>query len=88
MGLGISLSDLFLPGRDDVLGAGISWVGLSDTAGAGFSEDSETALELYYGFSLLPGIRLKPDLQYVHDPGGDAALDDAWILTLRMSATL
>lgn len=60
----------------------------SDAVGAGFTADSETAVEVFYSLRLVPGMRLKPDLQYVVDPGGDAALDDAWILTLRLTVSL
>lgn len=88
VGLGVTSADVFLPEREDALGLGLSWAGFSEASGAGFGADSETALELFYGFRLVPGVRLKPDIQYVVDPGGDAALDDAWILTLRMTASL
>lgn len=88
VGLGLSASGVFLPERDDALGAGVSWAKLSDAPGTPFSEDAETAIEVFYGLKLLPGVRLKPDLQYISDPGGDASVSDAWIFTLRMTVSL
>lgn len=70
------------------IGLGASRVGLSNEPGAGFGESSETAVELYYAFEPLPWMRVQPDVQYVANPGGDPALDDAWVLTLRATLSL
>lgn len=73
-----------LPGRDaDVLGLMASWALLSDEPGAGFSDDVELAVELFYKLQLGEGLSLKPDLQYIANPGG-AGLDNAWVATLRL----
>lgn len=72
----------------DRLGLGVSYAELSDEPGAGFTESSETAFELYYGFEAATFARVKADVQYVVDPGGDATADDAWILTLRLTLAL
>lgn len=88
VGLGVVAENVLLPARRDVLGLGLSHVGLSDESGAGFTADSETAFELFWALDLAPGLRVKPDLQYIADPGGDQALADAWIFTLRMTASL
>jgi porin len=77
-----------MPDRDDQLGFGASSARLSQESGAGFTERAETAIELYWSFRVLPGLRIKPDVQYVVDPGGDASLDDAWIATLRATFAL
>lgn len=77
-----------MPERDDALGVAVSWAKLSDATGTPFAEDAETAIEVFYGLRLCPDVRLKPDLQYVSDPGGDASVGDVWILTLRMTVTL
>ena len=76
-----------LPGRDaDVIGLMASWAGLSDEPGAGFTEDAELAVELFYELQLCAGLTLKPDVQYIANPGG-AGLDDAWVVTLRVEAS-
>lgn len=68
---------------DDVTGLMVSYAGLSGEAGAGFTEDAETAIELFYKAQLTPRLSLKPDLQYIVAPGG-GGLDDAWVATLRV----
>jgi carbohydrate-selective porin OprB len=72
----------------DALGVGVSWAKLTDADGPGFTTKSEAALELFYGFDLAPGVRVEPDLQYTVDPGGDASVDNAWILTMRVTLSL
>ncbi|MBL8856943.1 MAG: carbohydrate porin [Planctomycetes bacterium] len=88
VGLGLTTSDLFLPQYHDTLGLGVSWGETSSASGAGFTASSETAIELFYGAQLVPGVRIKPDIQYIRNPGGDSSLDDAWVLTLRMTVSL
>jgi porin len=74
-----------VPGRDDdVLGLGASWVKFSDRGGAGFTEDGELAVELFYKMRLLKWLSVKPDLQYIQHPGGERGRDDAWVGTLRI----
>jgi len=85
VGAGVAAARFLLPRCDDALGLGFSAVRLSDEAGAGFDEDREVAIEAFWGLSLAPGVRVKPDLQYVLHPGGDSTLDDAWIATLRVT---
>ncbi len=73
-----------VPGRDnDIAGLMLSWARLSDEPGAGFTDDAELAVELFYKLQLTPYLSFKPDLQYIANPGG-AGLDDAWVATLRL----
>jgi porin len=44
---------------------------------------SEVNLELTYRFPVTPWLTLQPDLQYVVNPGGNSALDDALVIGLR-----
>jgi carbohydrate-selective porin OprB len=72
-----------IEGRDDdALGIGITTVWFSDEPGAGFTDDVETAYELFYKAQLLPWVSVKPDLQYITNPGG-TGLDDALVGTVR-----
>ncbi len=87
LGFGLAWSDAAEGGTHSA-GLGVSRAGLTSATGAGFSEAAETAVELYYGFEPVEWLRLKPDLQFISDPGGDASLDDAWILTLRATLAL
>jgi porin len=73
-----------VPGRDrDTAGLMVSWAGLTDAPGAGLTQEAETAVELFYDIRLGRHLSLKPDLQYIANPGG-AGLDDAWVATLRV----
>jgi porin len=68
--------------RDDVLSFGILHANLSNEAGAGTPND-ETAFELLYKLQLTPAISVKPDLQYILNPGGVDGEDDALVALLR-----
>lgn len=68
-------------GRDeDVLGAGIFHVKLSEEGG--FAEDSETAYELFYKAQITPWFSMKPDVQIIVNPGGSGN-SDAVVFGLR-----
>jgi porin len=49
-------------------------------------QDSEYAFELFYTFRPRPGLLFRPNLQYVHDPGGTSVNDDVFVLGLKTSA--
>jgi porin len=88
VGAGLAWRHPFAPARNDELGLGLSWVELSDAPGASHGEEREVAFELFYAFEPIPWVRLQPDVQYILNPGGDPTLDDALLLTLRVSASL
>lgn len=71
---------------DDALGIAFSSAELSEQAG--FTRDAETVVELFYALDVIPGVRLKPDVQYIGSPGGAAGISDAWIVTLRVTLAL
>lgn len=68
--------------RDDVLGFCILHASLSNRNGAGTPND-ETVFELLYKLQLTPAISVKPDLQYIVNPGGVDGEDDALVALLR-----
>jgi carbohydrate-selective porin OprB len=74
-----------LPGRDrDVVGLMLTSVvagRLCPTAGG---SRRESVLELYYGLALQPWLMVKPDLQYISNPGARATRD-ALVGTLRVT---
>ena len=67
---------------DDALGFRFSWVETSRAAGSGYNAD-ETNWESFYLFQATPFLALIPDLQWIHNPGGEAARPNALIFTLR-----
>ena len=71
-------------GRDhDVLGFCISYCNLSDEPPAGTADD-ETSFELLYKFAVTPAFSVKPELQYITNPGGIDATDDVLAALLRI----
>ena len=67
-GAGVQVTAPLSRRQNDVAGIGVFHVQLSDEAG--FETDSETTIELYYKLQLSPRISIKPDLQYILNPGG------------------
>ncbi|MBM4060466.1 MAG: carbohydrate porin [Planctomycetes bacterium] len=66
----------------DVFGVAIHHADLSDDPAAG-TPDDETVFEVLYKVAVTPAISLKPDLQYVLNPGGGGA-DDSLVALLRL----
>ncbi|MEM7164771.1 MAG: carbohydrate porin [Planctomycetota bacterium] len=58
-------------------------VELSGDPMAGFTENAETAIELYHTVQLLPWLAVQPDLQFIRHPGG-AGVDNATVASLRV----
>ncbi len=56
------------------------------TLAAGF-EKNEIAVDAYYRFQLTPAAYLQPEAQYIVNPSGDPAIDDALILGVRVGVT-
>jgi porin len=78
-----------LPGRDaDVAGLAATTVAFTDEPGAGYTADHELVLEAFYGVQLREWLSVKPDLQWIADPGGDGSAADAWVFTLRFAVEL
>lgn len=70
-----------IPSRDDdILGIGTFTVEFSDQAG--FVEGNETFVELFYKAQVTPWFSVKPDIQFVSNPGGTAN-DNALVIGLR-----
>jgi porin len=75
-----------IPGRDrDSLGLMGSYVRFSDTVRSAGSvvEDHELAIEGFYDLRVTEWLSLKPDLQFIRNPGGREG-DDAIVGTLRI----
>jgi carbohydrate-selective porin OprB len=81
--LGLATTGPFRRRPDDTAGLMVTRVDLSDHPQAGFDED-ETAFELFYGLRVNDHLAVKPDLQYIMNPSGDTAVDDALVGTIRL----
>jgi len=72
-----------IPGRDeDVVGFAAQHVNLSGIVQELEDRHSETALELFYRAQLTPWLSVKPDVQYIVNPGG--AGRDALVAGVRL----
>lgn len=81
--IGVQYQGLIESRDDDVLGIGMAQGIFSDLPGAGFTDDTETAYEVYYNAVVNDYMTLSPSLQYVVDPGGADGGTDAVVLGLR-----
>jgi porin len=79
LGLGFRWAGACSARPDDALGLYVSRAHFS----AGFASGAETAWELDYLLPLGHGITLRPDLQWIANPGGDPSVDDALVFSLR-----
>lgn len=76
-----------IPSRDDdAIGFAINHGELSDAPGSGFTDNEELAYELFYKLQLTPFFVIKPDVQWIVNPGG-AGADDALAVTLQVEVS-
>jgi porin len=77
-----------LEGRDeDVLGAGFAHGTFSDGASTTFTNDYESAVEIYYSAQITKWLVISPDFQYVTNPGGNRDISDATVIGTRIQMT-
>ena len=79
--LGVQYQGLIEGRDDDVLGVGYAKGIFSDEAG--FADAHESVFEVYYNAAVAPWLSLTPSVQFVDNPGGDNAVDDAVVVGLR-----
>lgn len=82
-GAGARFSGFVAQRPDDVFGFGVALARFRSDAGDGVRGGGEAAIEAFYRAQLTPSFSVMPDLQYIHDPGGQPGLDDVVVLTLR-----
>jgi porin len=74
-----------LEGRDDdVIGAGFAQGFFSDNAVITYTQDYESALELYYNSKITPWWYVSPSMQYIANPSGARDAGDAVVLGIRV----
>jgi len=75
-----------IPTRDkDVTSFGVGQGRLSRQAE--FTKSNETALEWFYNIEVTPWLHVSPDVQYIFNPGGDASVNDAVVLGVRVQVS-
>lgn len=75
---------------DAELGLGVAQAHNSDkymTSMAGAADRRETSYELYYRDTLMRGVSVQPDLQYIVNPGMDQAFDDVLVAGIRVDVS-
>ncbi|CAN5886992.1 carbohydrate porin [soil metagenome] len=92
---GLLVTPVFAVRPDSSLTIGVTYAALSQAyrdasvlAGAPSSDHGETVLEIAYSDQIASKVRLQPDLQWVHRPGGDGQIKDALVATLRLELAL
>jgi porin len=78
----------FLEGRDsDILGVGFAHGTFSNSAADTYTDDYESAVEVYYSVQMTKWLVISPDFQYVTNPGGDRDIPDATVIGARIQMT-
>jgi porin len=80
-----------MPGRDhDVIGIALGRTHVNSRVGRGLvpTRGSEWIGEIFYGVAIDKWLELRPDIQYVYQPGGIAHVTDDVIVGLRLSINL
>jgi porin len=85
LGAGVVWTGPIAARKDDQLGLAIAHVNTSKPARAAGLGDSETNIELTWAAPISGGFAVQGDLQYVINPGADAALSNAFVAGLRLS---
>ena len=68
---------------EDVLGAGFAQGFFSDKASITYTEDYESAFEVYYNAKFTPWLNISPSVQYITNPGGSDLSGDSVIFGIR-----
>jgi porin len=85
---GLVYTGLFAQRPDDDLGLAIGTTHVNDrVADQEGIEGSEYAAELYYTWRPVTALQIRPNLQYVHRPGGDSENTDVFVLGLKTAAS-
>lgn len=92
--LGLFYEGLHLIGADDALGVGVGGTHVNGRVAAAEQvagqrrQESEYVGEIFYSFHPIPGIVVRPNVQYVIDPGGRPDLRNVVVLGLKTALTL
>ncbi len=79
---GVAHTGLFETRDDDSTGIGFHWISFSDESDL---NDDELTFEVFHKFQITRFFSIKPDIQYVHSPGGIREHDDAIVAAIRLA---
>lgn len=86
--LGLIYTGLFEARPEDDVGLAVGTTHVNDrVADEEGIDGSEYVAEIYYTWRPNPALQIRPNLQYVVDPGGDSENDDVFVLGLKTSAS-
>jgi porin len=85
LGGGVAWTGPFDGRDDDVVGLGATYVAFGNDPAV--TKPGELAVELFYKWQATKFFSIKPDLQYIHNPGGVSGRDAAFVGTVRMTLT-
>ena len=85
--IGFQYEGLFEGRNEDVMGLGFAQGFFSDQASTTYTEDYETAMELYYSAAVTPWLNISPSIQFIRNPGGNNATGDAVVMGVRALMT-
>ena len=63
----------------DQVGFGVGRYKFNEHVAANQNRDDEVDVELNYVYNYSPAIMIRPNIQYVYQPNGEAARDDVWV---------
>lgn len=73
---------------DDSTGIGFSSVDLNKNVTASGKDERETAIEIFYQRQINENLSVRPDIQYIKEPGGDSTIDDVLVLSVRIELAI
>lgn len=82
VGGGLTYKGLFNKRDEDVMGLAVAHGAVSSYVTAVDNRTAETTIEMFYRFQLMPWLSVQPDMQLVHNPGGNEG-KDAFVLGAR-----
>jgi porin len=93
--LGLVQQGTFAGRREDSIGLAFAYLEVNPRRirhqrelGESHPQVGETTLELYYNYRLARWLALRPNLQYIHRPGGSNRYADAWVGGLTLDFVL
>jgi porin len=73
--------------KNDILGLAATYVEFTNVRSAGYSGGGELDVELFYKVVVTPWLSIKPDIQFVRNPGGVRDRPDALAASIQTTVT-
>ncbi len=82
----------WIPGRSTgEIGLGVTQAHNGDAfvqSVGGAADSSEYGMEMYYRDTIIPGVNVQPDFQYIINPGSDMTIKNATVVGIRVEVNL